>query len=278
MEFMSTLVKTTKHDVGNFILAISMRLELLEMDGRLSAEDKKLLEEATSALKKIEDKLSFLKMYCDSNPESLLLFLNTIKNDIEKDADVVDRIINSLILNGKDRLSQGDVKYLKESLSLLEEIRKKMDFLIFYSREGKNSWISAKDIWSACVFSEKINVVSDEGLDNLFVFSSSLIPNVLQNLIDNTFRHSGGATIIEFSYYFKGDILVFVVQDNGVGVSPQDKGKIFDEGFGSNTGMGLYLVKVILGFTGMKISETGTFGEGARFEVEVPPSNYIFSI
>lgn len=275
---MITLVKTTKHDVGNFVLAISMRLGLLEMDGRLSAEDKKLLEEATSALKKTEDKLSFLKMYCESKPESLSFLLSTIKNDVEEDVKVVDRTINNLIVNGEGRLSQGDMKYLKESLLLLKEIKKKMDFLIFYSHEGKNSWRAARDIWSACVFSEKISVVSEEGLDNFFVFSSSLISDVLQNLIDNTFRHSGGATEIKFSYYFKGDVLVFVIQDNGVGVFPQDKGKIFDEGFGNNTGMGLYLVKVILGFTDMKISETGTFGEGARFEVEVPPSNYIFSI
>lgn len=69
--------------------------------------------------------------------------------------------------------------------------------------------------------------------------------------------------------------LVIAVQDNGKGVVPEIKEKIFNRGFGSNTGLGLYLSKEILDITGISIRETGMPGSvhGLRFSCQkrVPP-------
>ena len=50
----------------------------------------------------------------------------------------------------------------------------------------------------------------------------------------------------------------------------REKEKIFDRGFGKNTGLGLTLSREILGITGITIKETGEHGIGARFEITVP--------
>ena len=52
------------------------------------------------------------------------------------------------------------------------------------------------------------------------------------------------------------------------------KERIFENGVGSNTGLGLFLVREILDITGISISETGTEGNGARFEITVPDGGY----
>ncbi len=56
----------------------------------------------------------------------------------------------------------------------------------------------------------------------------------------------------------------------GKGSLPQEKQKIFEKGFGSHTGLGLYLVQEILAITGLTIQETGEYGRGARFVIHVP--------
>ena len=59
-------------------------------------------------------------------------------------------------------------------------------------------------------------------------------------------------------------------EDDGVGVAADEKEKIFDRGFGKNTGLGLFLAREILSITGITICETGQPGKGARFEMTVP--------
>jgi len=46
--------------------------------------------------------------------------------------------------------------------------------------------------------------------------------------------------------------------------------KLFTRGFGKNTGLGLFLSREILSITGITITENGTPGKGARFEITVP--------
>jgi len=55
-------------------------------------------------------------------------------------------------------------------------------------------------------------------------------------------------------------------------VPPENKELIFKRGFGSNTGLGLFLTREILAITGIEIAETGV--KGARFEIRVPQGRY----
>ncbi|HZK30232.1 MAG TPA: ATP-binding protein, partial [Methanoregula sp.] len=63
---------------------------------------------------------------------------------------------------------------------------------------------------------------------------------------------------------------IIIIEDDGVGIPLEEKEKIFEYGFGKNTGMGLFLTREILGITGITIRETGEPGKGARFEVMLP--------
>ena len=62
-----------------------------------------------------------------------------------------------------------------------------------------------------------------------------------------------------------------------MGIPVQEKEKIFRQGYGKNTGLGLFLSREILGITGITIRETGVPRKGARFEIMVPKGAYRFT-
>jgi signal transduction histidine kinase len=106
-----------------------------------------------------------------------------------------------------------------------------------------------------------------EGME---VLADPLVVKVFYNLIDNAVRYGGKITTIRFSALDRNGDRVIVCEDDGDGVVAEEKEKIFERGFGKNTGLGLALSREILDITGITIIETGEPGKGARFEMTVP--------
>ncbi|HOT93912.1 MAG TPA: PAS domain S-box protein [Methanoregulaceae archaeon] len=113
---------------------------------------------------------------------------------------------------------------------------------------------------------------------DLEVHADPLFERVIENLVENTIRHGRSATRIRFSCAPLESGLVILAEDDGVGVRAEEKEWIFERGFGRNTGFGLFLAREILGITGITIQETGTPGNGARFEITVPEGRYRFPV
>ena len=102
------------------------------------------------------------------------------------------------------------------------------------------------------------------------VFADPLIVKVFYNLMDNAVRYGGKITTIRFFIDKREGDQIIVCEDDGDGVVAEEKEKIFERGFGKNTGLGLALAREILDITGITIRETGEPGKGARFEMTVP--------
>jgi len=110
--------------------------------------------------------------------------------------------------------------------------------------------------------------------DNYEIFADQLLERVFFNLFDNAVRHGEHVTAITVQCVIADQELVITVEDNGIGIPLDAKQKIFDRGFGRNTGFGLFLAREILAITGIGIYETGVHGKGARFEIRVPEGAY----
>ncbi|MFH0966288.1 MAG: histidine kinase N-terminal 7TM domain-containing protein, partial [Methanobacteriota archaeon] len=106
---------------------------------------------------------------------------------------------------------------------------------------------------------------------DLILFADMLLEKVFFNLMDNSLRHGTSVTRIMISSYQVENGYVLVYEDNGGGVEPEYKKRIFSRGFGKNTGYGLFLVREILSITSITIHETGVYGSGVRFEMTIPP-------
>ncbi len=106
------------------------------------------------------------------------------------------------------------------------------------------------------------------------IYTDPLLEKVFYTLIENTIWHGEHATIIRFSHHLDNKSMILIYEDNGIGIPHSDKEKIFEQGYGKNTGFGLYLAREVLAITDMTIRETGGMGKGARFEITVPPNNH----
>jgi PAS domain S-box-containing protein len=109
------------------------------------------------------------------------------------------------------------------------------------------------------------------------VFADPMILKVFYNLIDNAVRYGKKITTVRIFLEERDGNLVVVCEDDGGGIIPEDKERIFERGVGKNTGLGLTISRDILGITGITIRETGEPGTGARFEITVPEGAYWFA-
>jgi signal transduction histidine kinase len=102
------------------------------------------------------------------------------------------------------------------------------------------------------------------------ILADPLLERVFYNLIDNSVRHGGQVTTVTLCEECKGETLLLIYQDDGVGIDPGEKDRIFKKGFGRHTGFGMFLVQEILSITRIVIREDGIPGSGVRFELTVP--------
>ncbi|MDD1727910.1 MAG: PAS domain S-box protein [Methanospirillum sp.] len=106
--------------------------------------------------------------------------------------------------------------------------------------------------------------------ENAEIYADPLIGKVVENLMDNSVRHGKNLTHITCNTEQVDDHLVFIYEDDGGGIPDHEKKRIFQEGYGKNSGLGLFLINEILAMTGITITERGTYGIGVRFEMRIP--------
>jgi len=119
---------------------------------------------------------------------------------------------------------------------------------------------------------ESIRIILN--LPDVYLYADPMLSRVFLNLLDNSLRHGKTVTAIQISAQRSGDEYLITYADNGIGISPDDKEKIFERGFGKNTGLGLFLARDILALTGISIAERGREGQGAVFEIRVPKGGW----
>jgi len=117
-------------------------------------------------------------------------------------------------------------------------------------------------------------VTLNTSVDGVEVFADPMLEKVFSNLLDNSVRHGQHVTSIRVSHSKSEEGITIIWEDNGGGIAEEEKERIFERGFGKNTGYGLFLVSEILSISGITIRETGTEGHGARFEISVPSGGY----
>ncbi len=165
--------------------------------------------------------------------------------------------------------------YIEKIDSVVDDLAEQIEFTRAYQNLGMRTpeWQDISSILHT-LKTGSVQVTAD--VDGLKIFGDPLLGKVFYNLLDNAVRHGERVTVISVSAHETADGLVLVWEDNGVGISQEIKDKIFDRGFGKNTGLGLFLIREILSITGITIRENGILGKGARFEMRIPRGAYEF--
>ena len=102
-----------------------------------------------------------------------------------------------------------------------------------------------------------------------------LLPMVFENLFRNAAAYAGKNPIVSVSVTEDNGSVTIIVSDNGPGIDPSIRARLFEKGVstGGGSGMGLYLVKRILNLGGGSIELTDRPGiAGCVFQIMLPPS------
>jgi two-component system, OmpR family, sensor kinase len=109
------------------------------------------------------------------------------------------------------------------------------------------------------------------------VGDAKLLFQVFSNLISNAIKYSPGGGPITIGATAPAGEVVVVVEDRGIGIPEQDRGRLFARySRGSNvsgivgTGIGLYLAKMVIDLHHGAIAVESREGEGSRFTVRLP--------
>ena len=206
----------------------------------------------------------------------LNLLSNVTRHDVLNQLNVLSGYLGLV----RDRVSDGDTAaLLSRAWDSAWNIRRLIAFTKDYQDIGVHSprWheIPATLAHAASPLDME-GIALEVEVGDLQVYADPLLEKVFYALLDNALRHGERVDRVRISCHREGTELALAVEDNGVGIPPAEKEKVFSRGMGRNTGFGLFIAREILSITGLSIRETGAFGQGARFEIRVPDGAFRF--
>ncbi|MBN1166802.1 MAG: PAS domain-containing protein [Methanospirillaceae archaeon] len=180
--------------------------------------------------------------------------------------------------------ASGDAEcnlYLDRLQGAFERVERQILFTRDYQNMGVEvpRWHRVENVVREAVSAlgkTEISFVTD--VRDLFVYADSMLVRVLYNLFENAIRHGEGVVRINTRFEIDAEqqCCLLIIEDDGIGIPDPMKEKIFEKGVGSNSGLGLFLVRNILAITEIGIIENGTYTSGARFEMRIPKGYYRF--
>jgi PAS domain S-box-containing protein len=169
-------------------------------------------------------------------------------------------------------------EYLEKQEAAVNAMHEQLAFMREYQQLG-----SRAPIWQnvdAIIRRAKTQVFFDQvrfaiTVESADVYADQMLERVFYNLLDNALRYGGkNLTAVTVTSYPDSGALVIAVEDDGVGIPAEDQERLFEQGFGKHTGLGLFLSREILMLTDIAIDQTNPPGKGARFEIRIPPGKF----
>ncbi len=186
-------------------------------------------------------------------PERLLNYATIIENENQRLKQQVERVLQMA------RLEKEDIGLKKEIYDVHELIQE----------AAKNNSISSKATLSLSLEAKNSTVLADK---------LHLI-NVLFNLFDNAIKYNQQAPRITIQTFNVNGSIGINIQDNGIGIRPEDQRKIFYRFYRVPTGnlhdvkgfgLGLSYVKLIVEAHKGKITVSSEPGNGSCFSIVLP--------
>lgn len=118
-----------------------------------------------------------------------------------------------------------------------------------------------------------VTIGRDVDIGGIEIYADPLLEQIFTIFTLNVLKHAN-ATRIALKSLISDENLTIIFEDDGTGISYEQKESIFDKRTDSKRGLSLFLVREILSLTNISIKETGIPGEGARFEIVVPKGVY----
>lgn len=184
-------------------------------------------------------------------------YFNSVKENIARMVELIDDL---LIVS---RIEQGTFPIFKKEISLEKIIEDLVSRFKIFAEASKI----------------KINFYCPKNLPKIFA-DPSLIKLVIENLIDNAIHYTKGGGKVDIKIEKKnGAEMLFMIKDNGIGVSKEEQKYIFKKFFRADnalkkktrgSGLGLYVCRSIIKKSGGKMWFLSEEGKGTTFYFTLP--------
>jgi len=168
---------------------------------------------------------------------------------------------------------ENNLEFMKKQEIILSAIKEQIVFTGYYQDIGNQEprfYHLAKTIREAASTLPLDQVKLNLDLGQTEIMADPLLIRVFYNLMENALRHGENVTEIRYHCEKRPDGFLIIYEDNGIGIPAKYKDRVFSKGIGTNSGLGLFLIKEILAITNITIHENGDPGKGTRFELLVP--------
>ncbi|MCU0630014.1 MAG: PAS domain S-box protein, partial [Methanoregulaceae archaeon] len=152
-------------------------------------------------------------------------------------------------------------EFIEKEKKIVWIIKEQLSFMRDYQNIGIKApvWQSVNDTVRRGVL-----LLPTDGIEILYdsreveVFADPMFEKVFYNLVQNSLNYGGEKMMmIRISSSETSLSTKIMYEDDGKGISIEDKNNLFELGFGKNTGFGLHLSREILAITGITIIENG---------------------
>lgn len=169
------------------------------------------------------------------------------------------------------------IEYLERQELAAKAIRDEITITRDFKDLGSDppDWLNIREVVAAAATRYSDSPVSfSVKISDLFVYGDRQMERVFSRLFENAVHSKSPPRSISVFTRAEPDKIVIAVEYESQGISPENKGRIFELGGEEPDLRGLFIVREILSLTGISLEETGEYGKLTRFEIGIPPVSY----
>lgn len=226
--------------------------------------------------------------------DTLAYFVSLVSHELRAPLAAIESYLNVMVDGFAGELSDKQKRMLQRSLLRVNDLRSLIGDIVDLARmrpeqiQADFEWIdpgevgaeSIEDVRLAAVEKNvRIKVEPPPKFDKI-VGARRRLRQVFTNLLTNAIKFSPSGSTVTFRARYEPDALVFEVEDEGIGIPPDDLPHIFDDFFRaenvgdvSGAGLGLSIAKKVMDAHQGKITVQSPYAEGktgTRFTVVIP--------
>jgi signal transduction histidine kinase len=235
------------------IQIVSKELQLSKMKSDFISTVSHEFKSPLTSIRHITDMLVFKRVPTESKKQE---YYEIIQQQSERLSHLINNILDF------SKLEEGEKNFRFEPVSM-DQILQEIVLSFKHSIPDKDFKVSYKH-------EKRLPMINADKV---------AITQVIHNLLDNAFKYSGSSDLIEV--YAKSDkkSVVISVKDFGIGISPDDKEKIYSRFYRvsndhtqqvKGSGIGLTIVKQIIESHGGTVSHESKVGSGSTFIIKLP--------
>ncbi len=206
--------------------------------------------------------------------KNLNMFSSMMRHDILNQLMVVS---GSLELASYGLQDPDLLQHMNRAQTAAKNIQRQITFSREYENLGATAptWQSASAVIHRAFFELQADVIT-LGLpeDTIDIFADPLFDKVFFHLFSYSYKYGEKVTRIEITYQYTTTGLILTITDNGIGISSEDKVRLFVRSSGNDKTIGLFLAQKILEVTGLTIRESGEHKKGSRYEIIIPTDRF----